>query len=127
MLGGVCRADESPVDSAPAVNAQFAANIRNGGAIGSEQVRVVNLTVGTNEFGFVVPRGLNLRVDVAPGWAIYPASMVMFTATLLAVLLVYIKEETREARKLVYGLVLANAGLEVGASLQGMKISELAL
>jgi diguanylate cyclase (GGDEF)-like protein len=37
----------------------------------------------------------------------------MFTATLLAVLLVYIKEDTREARKLVYGLVLANAGLSL--------------
>ncbi len=39
----------------------------------------------------------------------------MFTATLLAVLLVYIKEETTEARKLVYGLVLANAGLTLVA------------
>ena len=63
---------------------------------------------------------LSLRVDVAPGWAVYPASMVMFTATLLAVLLVYIKEETREARKLVYGLVLANAGL----SLVSMVVSQ---
>ncbi len=56
---------------------------------------------------------LSLRVEIAPGWALYPASTVMFTATLLAVLLVYIKEETREARKLVYGLVLANAGLSI--------------
>lgn len=63
---------------------------------------------------------LNLRVDVAPGWTIYPASTVMFTATLLALLLVYIKEDTREARKLVYGLVLANAGL----SLIAMIVSE---
>ena len=39
----------------------------------------------------------------------------MFTATLLAVLLVYIKEETTEARKLVYGLVLANVGLTLVA------------
>ena len=63
---------------------------------------------------------LGLRVEVAPGWEVYPASMVMFTATLLAVLLVYIKEDTREARKLVYGLVLANAGL----SLVSMLISQ---
>ncbi len=63
---------------------------------------------------------LSLRVEVAPGWEVFPASMVMFTATLLAVLLVYIKEETREARKLVYGLVLANAGL----SLVSMLISQ---
>ncbi|MEZ5420092.1 MAG: GGDEF domain-containing protein [Vicinamibacterales bacterium] len=60
---------------------------------------------------------LSLRVDVAPGWIVYPASMVMYTATLLAMLLVYIKEDTREARKLVYGLVLANAGLSVIAML----------
>lgn len=63
---------------------------------------------------------LSLRVEVSQGWQIYPASTVMFTATLLAVLLVYIKEETREARKLVYGLVLANAGL----SLVSMVVSE---
>jgi diguanylate cyclase (GGDEF)-like protein len=41
----------------------------------------------------------------------------MFTATLLAVLLVYIKEDTTEARKLVYGLVLANIGLTLVALL----------
>jgi diguanylate cyclase (GGDEF)-like protein len=35
----------------------------------------------------------------------------MFTANLFAVLLVYLKEDATEARKLVYGLVLANAGL----------------
>jgi diguanylate cyclase (GGDEF)-like protein len=58
---------------------------------------------------------LSLRVEVAPGWFLYPASTVMFTATLLAVLLVYIKEETTEARKLVYGLVLANIGLTLVA------------
>lgn len=58
---------------------------------------------------------LSLRVEVAPGWFVYPASTVMFTATLLAVLLVYIKEETTEARKLVYGLVLANVGLTLVA------------
>ena len=58
---------------------------------------------------------LGLRVEVAPGWLIYPASTVMFTATLLAVLLVYIKEDTTEARKLVFGLVLANFGLTLVA------------
>ena len=35
----------------------------------------------------------------------------MFTTNLFAVLLVYIKEDALETRKLVYGLVLANAGL----------------
>jgi diguanylate cyclase (GGDEF)-like protein len=54
---------------------------------------------------------LSLQVSVWPGFSIYPGSSVMFTANLFAVLLVYLKEDTLEARKLVYGLVLANAGL----------------
>jgi vitamin uptake sensor VUPS-like protein len=54
---------------------------------------------------------LSLRVALWPGFEVYPGSSVMFTANLFAVLLVYLKEDAIEARKLVYGLVLANAGL----------------
>jgi diguanylate cyclase (GGDEF)-like protein len=54
---------------------------------------------------------LSVQVQLWPGLVIYPGSSVMFTANLFAVLLVYIKEDAVEARKLVYGLVLANAGL----------------
>lgn len=54
---------------------------------------------------------LSLQVALWPGFEIYPGSSVMFTTNLFAVLLVYIKEDALEARKLVYGLVLANAGL----------------
>jgi diguanylate cyclase (GGDEF)-like protein len=54
---------------------------------------------------------LSVQVQLWPGLIIYPGSSVMFTANLFAVLLVYIKEDAVEARKLVYGLVLANAGL----------------
>ncbi|MDH4066949.1 MAG: GGDEF domain-containing protein [Acidobacteriota bacterium] len=56
---------------------------------------------------------LSLQVELWPGFAIYPGSSVMFTTNLFAVLLVYLKEDALEARKLVYGLVLANAGLTV--------------
>jgi len=54
---------------------------------------------------------LSVQVELWPGVAVYPGSSVMFTANLFAVLLVYLKEDATEARKLVYGLVLANAGL----------------
>jgi diguanylate cyclase (GGDEF)-like protein len=54
---------------------------------------------------------LSLQVALWPGFEIYPGSSVMFTANLFAMLLVYLKEDALEARKLVYGLVLANAGL----------------
>jgi diguanylate cyclase (GGDEF)-like protein len=51
---------------------------------------------------------LSLRVELMPGLTLYPASTVLFPATLVSVLLIYVKEDAIEARKLVYGLVLAN-------------------
>jgi diguanylate cyclase (GGDEF)-like protein len=51
---------------------------------------------------------LSLRVEVMPGVTLYPASIVMFPTTLASVLLIYVKDDAIEARKLVYGLVLAN-------------------
>jgi diguanylate cyclase (GGDEF)-like protein len=54
---------------------------------------------------------LSLSVEVLPGVPVYPGSMILFTATLVTVLLVYVKDDAIEARKLVYGLVLANAAV----------------
>ena len=51
---------------------------------------------------------LSLRIELMPGIIMYPASTVLFPATLMSVLLIYVKEDAIEARKLVYGLVLAN-------------------
>lgn len=65
---------------------------------------------------------MSLRVEVAPGWGVYPASTVMFMASLLTLLLIYIKEGTREARKLVYGLVLANALLSLVSMLISLHV-----
>lgn len=63
---------------------------------------------------------LTVSVEILPGLSIYPGSSVMFTANLFAVLLVYLKEDATEARKLVYGLVLANAGLMLLSTLVSM-------
>jgi hypothetical protein len=58
---------QSPWDQSP-TSLPFEANVSSGERIGSEQVRRVKITIGTNEFAFVVPRGLNLRVDASqPG------------------------------------------------------------
>lgn len=54
---------------------------------------------------------LSLRVEVAPGWTAAPAALAVLPATLLAALLVYVQEDTREARRLVQAIALANAGL----------------
>ncbi len=65
---------------------------------------------------------LNLRVEIMPGLMIYPASSVLFTATLVSVLLIYLKEDAVEARKLVYGLVLANVAATVISLLIGWQL-----
>jgi diguanylate cyclase (GGDEF)-like protein len=51
---------------------------------------------------------LSIYVEVIPGILISPGSAVLFTANLFAVLLVYIREDAVEARKLCYGILAAN-------------------
>jgi diguanylate cyclase (GGDEF)-like protein len=65
---------------------------------------------------------LNLQVEVMQGVWVYPASAVLFPATLLSVLLVYLKEDAIEARKLVDGLVLANMAAAIMSLLIGWQI-----
>lgn len=62
---------------------------------------------------------LALKVTVVPGYSLYPASTALFPATLVSVLLIYVKEDAIEARKLVYGLVLANASVSIISLLIG--------
>ena len=50
----------------------------------------------------------SLYVEIVPGLVISPGSVIMFTASLFAILLVYICEDAIEARKLIYGIVIAN-------------------
>ena len=65
---------------------------------------------------------LGLRVEVAPGIWLFPSSTILFTATLVTVLLIYVKEDAIEARKLVYGLVLANASVAILSLLIGWHV-----
>jgi diguanylate cyclase (GGDEF)-like protein len=66
---------------------------------------------------------LNLKVEVADGIWVYPASAVLFTASLVTVLLVYIKEDALEARRLVYGLVLANVSVSIISLIIGLHLA----
>jgi diguanylate cyclase (GGDEF)-like protein len=59
-------------------------------------------------------------VVVAPGLLMSPGSVALFPASLFAVLLVYIREDAREARNMIYGLLAAN----VSASLLGLLVSQ---
>jgi diguanylate cyclase (GGDEF)-like protein len=56
---------------------------------------------------------LSIYVEVYPGILISPGSAVLFTGSFFAILLVYIREDALEARKICYGILGANliAGL----------------
>lgn len=54
---------------------------------------------------------ISLSVGVFPGIAVSPGSVVFFPATLFAILLVYVLEDEIEARRLIYGILLANVTL----------------
>lgn len=54
-----------------------------------------------------------LYVEVFPGIMISPGSAVLFTATLFAVLLVYIREDSAKTRSLIVGIVAANLTLSL--------------
>jgi diguanylate cyclase (GGDEF)-like protein len=62
------------------------------------------------------------RVEVAPGWAVQPASAVLVGATLAAVLLVYVVEGARQTRTVVHALALGNAGLTLLALIVGQHL-----
>jgi diguanylate cyclase (GGDEF)-like protein len=49
-----------------------------------------------------------LYIEIFPGVVITPGSTILFTATLFAVLLVYIREDAAQTRSLIVGIVAAN-------------------
>ena len=59
-------------------------------------------------------------VKVTPGLLMSPGSVALFPASLFAVLLIYIREDAKEARNMIYGLLAAN----VSASLLGLLVSQ---
>lgn len=54
-----------------------------------------------------------LFIEVYPGIFVSPGSAVLFTATLFATLLVYIREDALQARSLIVGVVAANLTLSL--------------
>lgn len=47
-------------------------------------------------------------VEVAKNFIVSPGSSVLFTATLFAILIIYIKEDASETRKIIYALLITN-------------------
>ncbi len=64
-----------------------------------------------------------LYVEVIPGIFISPGSSVLFTATLIAALLVYIRDDAAKAQSLIVGVVAANVTLTLVVSLVDLHVA----
>jgi PAS domain S-box-containing protein len=56
---------------------------------------------------------VTVYVEISDNIFISPGSTILFTSTLFAILLVYIKEDAAETRKLIYALIIANLVMAV--------------
>ncbi len=87
-------------------------------------IALLYITLGTFQYLQAVLASF-LYFEIFPGLFVSPGSAVLFNASLFAVLLIYIREDVAEARKLIYGLVFANITLTIflliiGSHIQGL-------
>ena len=52
-------------------------------------------------------------VELASNFLVSPGSSVLFTVTLFAVLIIYIKEDASETRKIIYALLITNINMSI--------------
>jgi hypothetical protein len=64
-------------------------------------------------------------VEILTGVIVSPGSVIMFTASLFAILLVYIFEDATETRKAVYGIMFANLAMTLLLFIFGMQLELL--
>ncbi len=64
-------------------------------------------------------------VEILPGVIVSPGSVIMFTASLFVILLVYIFEDAIETRKAIYGIMLANLAMALLLFIFGIQLELL--
>ncbi len=79
------------------------------------------LVLGTLQFAqFVL--AVSIRVQIAPGFWISPATAVLFPLTVMVVLLTYVEEDAEATRSLAYGIVICNLTLYAVTTMTGQHL-----
>ena len=79
------------------------------------------LVLGTLQFAqFVL--AVSIRVQIAPGFWISPATTVLFPLTVMVVLLTYVEEDAEATRSLAYGIVICNLTLYAVTTMTGQHL-----
>lgn len=87
-------------------------------------IALLYITLGTFQYLQTVLASF-LYFEIFPGIFVSPGSAVLFNASLFAVLLIYIREDVAEARKLIYGLVFANLTLTIFLLMVGLHLQAI--
>jgi diguanylate cyclase (GGDEF)-like protein len=86
-------------------------------------IGLAGLYIAVGAFQYMqVLLALSIYVEILPGFLVSPGSAVVFSASLFAILLVYLEEDAVGARNLIYGLVVANLSLSLLAMLFGLHL-----
>jgi len=64
----------------------------------------------------------SVYVEILPGVIVSPGSVIMFTASLFVILLVYIFEDAIETRKAIYGIMFANLSMTLLLVIFGIQL-----
>ncbi len=79
------------------------------------------LVLGTLQFAqFVL--AVSVRLEVMPGFAISPATAVLFPLTVMVVLLTYVDDDAGATRSLAYGIVICNLTLYAVTTMTGQHL-----
>ena len=79
------------------------------------------LVLGTLQFAqFVL--ATSIRVQIAPGFWISPATAVLFPLTVMVVLLTYVEDDAEATRSLAYGIVICNLTLYAVTTMAGQHL-----
>jgi diguanylate cyclase (GGDEF)-like protein len=79
------------------------------------------LVLGTLQFAQFV-FATSIRVQIAPGFWISPATAVLFPLTVMVVLLTYVEDDAEATRSLAYGIVICNLTLYAVTTMAGQHL-----
>ena len=79
------------------------------------------LVLGTLQFAqFAL--AVSIRLQIAPGFFISPATAVLFPLTVMVVLLTYVEDDAEATRSLAYGIVVCNLTLYAVTTMAGQHL-----
>ena len=79
------------------------------------------LVLGSLQFAqFVL--AVSIRVQLAPGFSISPATAVLFPLTVVVVLLTYVEDDAEATRSLAYGIVICNLTVYAVTTMTGQHL-----